>query len=122
MNLTKEDYIIILNHYKISVPTTKKGKPSMIKMKKRVNAILAGKLCRCIKAVEKYKKRRKYGKSFPVAVCNKSIFQNRGIKHYRFTCKKKHKLFPKKGTKTVLSKTRKGKLKFKPKRKSRRKK
>ena len=122
MNLTKEDYLIILNHYGVAIPYTKKGKPSLRKMKKRVNALLAGKLCRCIKSVEKYRKRKKYSKNFPAAVCNKSIFKNRGMKHYRFTCKKKHILFPKKGAAVVLSKTRKGKLKFKPKRKSRRKK
>ena len=117
MNLTENDYIIILNHYGISIPMTRKGKPSIAKIKKRVNILLAGKLCRCIKSVEKYRKRKKYSKDFSVAICNKSIFKNRGMKHYRFTCKKKYKLFPKKGNRIILSKTRKGKLIFKSKKK-----
>jgi len=120
MRFTKEDYIIILKHYGYKIPTTKGGKPDLKKMKKRANSILAGKLCRCIKSVQK-SKYRKYAETVAIAICNKSIFRNRGFKHYRFTCKKKHKLYPKKGTRTTFSKTRKGKLKFRPKRTRRRK-
>jgi len=121
MRLTKEDYMVILKHYGYKIPTTKGGKPDLKKMKKRANSILAGKLCRCIKSVQK-SKYRKYAETVAIAICNKSIFRNRGFKHYRFTCKKKHKLYPKKGTRTTFSKTRKGKLKFRPKRTRRRKK
>jgi hypothetical protein len=33
------------------------------------------------------------------AICTRSLFTNRSLKHYRFTCKRgKHQLLPKKGT------------------------
>ena len=121
MKLTKEDYVIILKHYGLKIPQTKRSQPDLTKMKKRVNSLLAGKLCRCIKAVQK-SKYKKYKERIAIAICNKSIFGNRGLKHYRFTCKKKHRLYSKKGTQIILSKTKKRKLKFRSKRTRRRRK
>jgi len=111
MNLNKTDYEIILRYYGISIPRGKKG--TLRKMKKRVHKVLVNKLCRCIKAVQKSKK-KKYAKRAAIAVCNKSIFGNRGLKHFRFTCKKKRRLFSKKGTRKILAKTKK--IYFRPRR------
>ena len=101
MNLTTQDYIDILLFYKQSIPKTKKKRPSIRKIKKKVHKLLINKLCRCIKSVGGDEKRA-------IAICNNSIFKQRGYKHYRFTCKKKRSFRPKKSTKhTYLSKTRK---------------
>ena len=113
MKLTKKDYIMILKHYGVKTPKTRK-RMTHKQAKKQVHALLADKLCRCIKAVQKSKK--KYKEGVAIAICNKSIFNNRKLKHYRFTCKKKRRLLSKKGSKIILSKTRKN-LKFRPKRK-----
>ena len=114
MNLVKKDYELILKHYGRRIPRTRKGTSDTRKMKKQVYIIFANKLCRCIKAVQKSGK-KKYAKRKAIAVCNKSIFGNRGLKHFRFTCKKKRKLKTKKGTRKMIVKTKK--LHFKPKRK-----
>ena len=106
MDVTKKDYEVILRHYGRRIPRTRKGTPHLSKMKKQVNQIFANKLCRCIKAVQK-SKNKKYAKRKAIAICNKSIFNNRGLRHFRFTCKKKRKLRYKKGTRKTLMKTKK---------------
>ena len=108
MKITKTDYVTILQYYGVKIPRTKLGRVNLSKTKKRVNTILAKKLCRCIKSVQKSKKERE---SIAIAICNKSIFKNRRLKHYRFTCKKRRRLRPKKGTRRYLTKT--GKIWFK---------
>ena len=77
MRLTINDYIIILKHYGLPV-----SKRSVKILKKRVNKLLIGKLCRCIKAVKKNERKS-------IAICTKSIFTNRNLKRGRFTCKKR---------------------------------
>ena len=49
--------------------------------------MLSSKLCKCIKKVQKGSRLTEPG---AITVCNKSIFTNRNLKHYRFTCKKKY--------------------------------
>ena len=111
MKISLDDYITIAKHYGLKIPLTKKTKKDDYrKLKKNVHTLLAEKLCRCIKSVQKksrksLKKGKKYKENRAIAICNKSIFKNRGMKHYRFTCKKKKKLYRRKGV--VLSKTKK---------------
>ena len=114
MDLSKKDYETILKHYGKRIPRTKSGTSDIRKMKKKIYTLLANKLCRCIKAVQKGKK-KKYADRIAIAICTKSIFNNRGLKHFRFTCKKKRKLRPKKGTRKILLKTKK--IHFRPRRK-----
>lgn len=114
MDLDKKDFEKILKHYGKQIPHTKKGKIDTRKMKKQVYKLFANKLCKCIKAVQKSKK-KKYTNRIAIAICNKSIFDNRGLKHFRFTCKKKRKLRPKKKTRKILVKTKK--IHFRPRRK-----
>jgi hypothetical protein len=104
MNLTKAEYILILKHYGIKVSHNQ----SFRKIKTDTHAILLTKLCRCIKAVQK---KSRHKKSRAIAICNNSIFKKRGLKHFRFTCKKKQ-FYRKKGTRKILSKTIKGNLRF----------
>ena len=104
MNLTHKDYKKILKHYKLKIPKSK------TKIKSKALDVLAVKLCRCIKKVQKKKirtTRKKYRKNVATAICVSSILLKRGLKHNRFTCKKKSKLYRNKKTKKYLSKSRK---------------
>ena len=82
----KTHYKKILKYYKIKIPRSKK------ETRKKAIKIMGTKLCRCI---EKVKKRRqkftRKNKNPETAVCTSSIFTKRGLKHGRFTCKKKYK-------------------------------
>lgn len=102
--LKHADYVKILEHYSVEIPKTKEGKIDHRKTKKQVRQLLANKLCRCIKKVEKGSK-RKITEPGSMFICNKSIFTNRNLKHYRFTCKKNKTLKNKKGTNYFLTKT-----------------
>ena len=105
MKLSNTDYITIVKHYGEKVPMTRKKRVHMRKTKKLAENILANKLCGCIKSVQKTNARLQ--ESGAIAICNNIIFKNRGLKHYRFTCKKGNKLMNKVGSKTHLTKTRK---------------
>ncbi len=87
-----KDYKIILDFYDISYS----GKSNYL-IKKSAEEILAKKLCRCIKKLDKKEDR-------PVSICNKSIFTNRNLKYNRFTCKKRPKLIGNKKTRRKLTK------------------
>jgi hypothetical protein len=82
------------------------------KTRKLAHKILAMKLCKCIKRVQKSNPLLKEQNAIPI--CINQIFKKHGIKPYRFTCKKQFKLhgpLPRKGHKIrqgdPLSKTRK---------------
>lgn len=75
--LTKEDYIKILNFYKIPIPD------SVTEIKEQAEKILAEKLCRCIKKVDIANEPKSIG------VCSRTIFNRKGLKRGEFTCKKK---------------------------------
>jgi hypothetical protein len=66
-------------------------------------------MCRCIKKVDSYNSRKnnKLSESNIISICKKSVLSNKNIKNYRFTCKKNQKFIPKKGTNTLLVKTKK---------------
>ncbi len=87
-DLSIGDYIKIYEFYKIPIPKTKSKKPSIRKMKKHINRLLAQKLCRCIKKV----KSKKYKEGRAIAICTHSVFKRKGLRRPRFTCKKRQRL------------------------------
>tara|TARA_Y100000816_G_C26096512_1_gene580411 strand:+ start:1083 stop:1415 length:333 start_codon:yes stop_codon:yes gene_type:complete len=101
--LTIKDYKIILKHYKLKIP--KKNKD----IKQKAIMVFAGKLCRCIKQVKKTinkRNKKKFTRKIATAICTSSIFKKRGLKHYKFTCKRP-RLIKGKKSKRYLDKTRK---------------
>jgi hypothetical protein len=77
-NISKKDYIKILEYYNISIPNNNKN------IKEKAEIILANKLCGCIK---------KIGTSIEnepksIGICTKTIFNKRNMKRGKFTCKK----------------------------------
>lgn len=83
--------------------------------KKNVEGKLARKMCRCIKKVKKTLKSAN-PENGAIAICNKSIFRNRGLKFNKVTCKKKAKFIGNKKDGWKLAKTRMN-LEFKKKKK-----
>jgi hypothetical protein len=78
--LTNNDYTRILEFYNKSIPKSKRL------LKKQAEKILANKLCKCIKKVDKKNEARSIG------ICTKSIINNKGFKRGKFTCKKKESI------------------------------
>jgi len=74
--LTKNDYINILNYYKLTIPKSKRL------IQKNAEQILAEKLCRCIKKVDSKFESRAIG------ICTKTIINNKGYNRGKFNCKK----------------------------------
>jgi len=73
--LSNEDYVKILDFYKVEVPKSKK------QLKVDAEKILAEKLCRCIKAVDSGNEARSIG------ICTRSIFTKKGLTRGRFKCR-----------------------------------
>jgi len=86
--LTKKDHEAILTFYGIDTKNMT-GKAIALKAEK----ILAEKLCRCIKKVQKPKEKERRA----ISTCRKAIFHRKGIDFHRFTCKEKTTLVPRKG-------------------------
>lgn len=85
--LTTNDYKDILNHYNIEYDSL-----SAPDIKKKVENVIATKLCQCIKKV---KKTNKYKTEQPaIAICNTSILKNRGLQYSGFSCYKNPSLTP----------------------------
>tara|TARA_B100000524_G_scaffold253175_1_gene136752 strand:- start:524 stop:829 length:306 start_codon:yes stop_codon:yes gene_type:complete len=97
MNLTNRDYVTILNYYNKTISNNKQ------KNKSSAENILASKLCRCIKKLN-----RQTFESKAIGICTNSIFKKHNLKYHKFTCKKSYKLKAKKNTKKKIFKT--GKL------------
>lgn len=93
--LTDNDYKNILGFYNKIIPKSKR----LLKM--QAEKILADKLCRCIKKVEKGNEARAIG------ICTKTIINSKGIKRGKFTCKKNKKILLSKIRKNVTKKNRK---------------
>ena len=83
MKLTKKDYKDILKYYK--VPRSNNRSKNM----KLAEHLLATKLCRCIKKVQKTSA---LAEPAAIGICTKSIFKTRNLKYHRFTCKKGYKI------------------------------
>lgn len=95
MAMTKTDYEKILSYYKIPF-----DKLSTRELKQTAENILATKLCKCIKAVEK-----KVGTQNAIAMCTTSVFGKKGLKYFDMSCKGRAQLHSRKGRR--VSKTRK---------------
>jgi hypothetical protein len=77
--LSVADYKKILDYYEIPIPKSKRL------LKNKAETILSEKLCSCIKKVDNGIS----NESKPIAICTKTIFNNKGLKRGKFTCKKK---------------------------------
>ena len=95
MNMTKSDYEKILSYYKMPF-----GNLSTAELKRKAEDILATKLCKCIKAVE-----RKVGPKNAISLCTASVFGKKGLKYFDMSCKGRAQLHSRKGRR--LAKTRK---------------
>jgi hypothetical protein len=87
--------------------------------KDKIEGKMARKMCRCIKKVKKTLKVRPEvsRENGAIAICNKSIFRNRGLKFNRVSCKKKAKFIANKKDGWKLAKTMRN-LAFKDKKKN----
>jgi hypothetical protein len=109
MRLLLNDYVAILKFYKIDVSHMKQKA-----IKQKAEAILAEKLCRCIKKVDKSlglerkNKSRKNPKqkteSRAIAICKNSIFTKKNISPAKFKCKGTAKLLPSNNKHNTLTK------------------
>jgi hypothetical protein len=90
--LTTNDYKHILEFYKKPVPKSKRI------LKLQAERILASKLCRCIKKVDKENEARAIG------ICTKTIINNKGFNRGKFTCKKTQTIKLSKKNKTKKNK------------------
>jgi hypothetical protein len=98
MAMTKSDYEKILSYYKIPF-----AKLSNLELKRTAEDILATKLCKCIKSVE-----RRFSPKNTIALCTASVFGKKGLKYFDVSCKGKAHLHYRKGTTgRKLTKTRK---------------
>jgi hypothetical protein len=84
--LTNNDYTKILKFYKKSIPKTSRL------LKLQAESILANKLCRCIKKVDKKNESRSIG------ICTKTIINNKGYTRGKFKCRRKTNIKFKKNT------------------------
>ena len=96
MDLTKKDYVTILQYYNLPYQNMAKGE-----MKSACERLLAEKLCRCIKKVKNIKSEKSR-----IAICKNSIFKKRNLNMFGFTCKKRIGLLSKKNTRKKLVKNR----------------
>ena len=87
MAMTKTDYTKILSYYKIPFENL-----SNRELKQTAEDILATKLCKCIKAVEK-----KVGTQNAIGLCTASVFGKKGLKYFDMSCKGRAQLNPRKG-------------------------
>ena len=97
-NLSTSDYKLILTHYGQKIPKKIPKKT----IKRKAENLIVQKLCACVKKVSKTlkNKNKNKNKQRSIGICVTSILKNRGMKYYKFSCKKKRKI-------TNLRKTRK---------------
>ena len=95
--LTKKDYEAIMSFYGIET-----GKMTSKELANKAEKLLADKLCRCIKKVQKPKEDERRA----IGTCRKSIFHKKGIDFHRFTCKTKASLVARKRRTRKLHKRR----------------
>ena len=99
MKLTKDDYIKILDFYKINY-----SKYNSQTIKRKAEDLLASKLCRCIKKV---KTRKDTDESRAIGICKSSVLNKKNLTVGKFSCKKRAKFLKDKNKKTTLKKMRK---------------
>ena len=112
MRLSPKDYISILKFYDID-----SSKMNAKKIKQQAESILAEKLCRCIKSVDKGNSIRSKGKQSKgkqsknkterksIAICKNSVLTKKHLKISKFSCDKPPKLMPRTGHNNTLIKT-----------------
>ena len=115
--LKHHDYVKILNYYDMPIS----AKDSSKSIKHKAEAILAEKLCKCIKKVKKNDRQDEDGddgdhgnddnkntlsesESKAIAICSNSIFEKKGLERGLFDCKKKPRLINFQGKKYALTK------------------
>ena len=100
MKLTSADYKNILKFYKMDLTHMKQRE-----IKEKAEHLLATKLCKCIKSIKNKSfatdKRAIATEKKAIAICYNSVILKKGIKTFRFKCKKGAKLLPKKGTRKL---------------------
>jgi hypothetical protein len=74
--LTKKDYVSILQYYKLPIPKSSKL------LKLQAEKIMAQKLCKCIKKIDPKNEAKSIG------ICTKTIFNRKGYTRGKFQCKK----------------------------------
>ena len=84
MNLSKQDYMKLLEYYAIQT----KNNASLSSLKKAAEKIITQKLCSCVKKVPN----KNNPESRAIGICNYSIIQRKNLKINGFTCKKKMRL------------------------------
>jgi hypothetical protein len=110
-SLTNNDYKTILEYYGIIVPSTLNKDI----IKKKAESILANKLCRCIKKVQKTRK-NKSNETKSIAICKNSVLKKKKLRSFLFKCKNKPRFLSQKGTRRKLVKIGKMRLKKKTRR------
>ena len=80
LQLTNKDYVNILKFYKKNIPKSKRI------LKITAEKILNDKLCKCIKKVDPIDETKS------IAICTSAIFNRKGLKRGKFTCKKNRTL------------------------------
>ena len=93
--LNNKDYKQILEYYNEPIPKSARL------TKLNAELILANKLCRCIKKVDRQNEARSIG------ICTKTILNSKGITRGKFKCKGKYTIKLKKNKKTITIKNRK---------------
>lgn len=93
MKLLKDDYIKILNFYKINY-----SKYSSQRIKHIAEEILTNKLCRCIKKV---KNKKEKNESRAIGICKSSVLNRKNLTIGKFSCKKQAKLLKDKNKSTL---------------------
>jgi hypothetical protein len=86
--LTINDYKHILEFYKKPLPKSKRL------LKLEAEKLLASKLCRCIKKIDRDSESRAIG------ICTKTVINNKGYSRGKFTCKNKKTIKLSKKSKT----------------------
>ena len=101
--LSYNDYVDVLQFYKINTLGLKKKE-----VKIKAEHLLATKLCKCIKNVKRRKGKgtgkstTKMNESRAIAICYDSVIRKKGLKTFKFKCKKGARLLGKKGTRKLL--------------------
>ena len=111
LKMTLRDYKNVLKFYKIDTePLTNKA------IKEKAEHFLAVKLCKCIKNIRAGAGRAGTGRAGTgragrgkagsekraISICYNSVLTKKNLKVFKFTCKKKAKLLPKKGTRKMF--------------------
>ena len=95
MKLNQKDFKSILKYYKIKFDDF-----TQEKIQKTAEDILATKMCRCIKKVNKKEKKKTENvnntenntENKAISICRNSVFRKKQLKNFGFTCKKKYNL------------------------------